>query len=297
MATNEIVGSIDELWRFPVKSMKGERLDQADLTVRGILGDRAYALIDADTGKVVSAKSVRLFPNMLECRASFVEPPQSGREMPPVRITMPDGTSATSDSRDINRMLSSFFGRNVRLASVAPDDFTIDQYHPDLEDLDPQGHRNTVLDQKLGAALFAELGLASPVPVDSFFDVFPVSVLTTSTLDRLNELQPKSRFDRRRFRMNVIIKTEEAGFAENGWINHDLALGDTARINLALPDPRCVMTTLAQDELPADTDILRTLVRHNKIQVGDLGEYPCCGAYGVVQSPGLIRTGDRVAIA
>jgi uncharacterized protein YcbX len=297
MAANEIVGSIDELWRFPVKSMKGERLEHADLTVRGFLGDRAYALIDADTGKVVSAKSVRLFPNVLECRASFVEPPQSGREMPPVRVTMPDGTSVTSDSSDIDRVLSSYFGRKVRLASVAPDDFTIDQYHPDLEDLDPQGHRNTVVDQKLGAALFAEVGLASPVPAGSFFDVFPVSVLTTSTLDRLNELQPKSRFDRRRFRMNVIIKTWESGFVENGWINHDLAIGDTARINLAIPDPRCVMTTVAQDELSNDTEILRTLVRHNKIQVGDMGKYPCCGAYGVVQSPGPIRTGDRVAIA
>jgi uncharacterized protein YcbX len=297
MAANEIVGSIDELWRFPVKSMKGERLEQADLTARGFSGDRAYALIDADTGKVVSAKSVRLFPNVLECRASFVEQPQSGREMPPVRITMPDGTSVTSDSNDINRVLSSFFGREVRLASVAPDDFTIEQYHPDLEDLDPQGHRNTVIDQKLGAALFAEVGLASPVPPGSFFDVFPVSVLTTSTLDRLNEIQPKSRFDRRRFRMNVIIKTGDFGFVENGWINHDLAIGNTARMNVAIPDPRCVMTTLAQDELPADTDILRTLVRYNKIQVGEMGKYPCCGAYCVVQSPGPIRIGDRVAIA
>ena len=78
MATNEIVGSVAGLWRFPVKSMKGERIEQAELTERGLVGDRAYALIDTDTGKVVSAKSVRLFPGLLGCQAAFVEPPQAG---------------------------------------------------------------------------------------------------------------------------------------------------------------------------------------------------------------------------
>ena len=69
--------------------------------------------------------------------------------------------------------------------------------------------------QKLGAALFAEVGIESPVPVGSFFDVFPLSVLTTSTLAQLNELRPQSRFDQRRFRMNVIVNTERPGFIEN----------------------------------------------------------------------------------
>ena len=70
---DEIVGSVAELWRFPVKSMQGERLEQAEFTERGVLGDRAYALIDVDTGKVVSAKSVKLFPGLLDCQATFLE--------------------------------------------------------------------------------------------------------------------------------------------------------------------------------------------------------------------------------
>lgn len=90
MATMNVVGSVAELWRFPVKSMRGEGFEQAEFTERGILGDRAYALIDADTGKVVSAKSVRLFPNLLGCQAAFVEPPKQGHEMPPARITLPE---------------------------------------------------------------------------------------------------------------------------------------------------------------------------------------------------------------
>jgi uncharacterized protein YcbX len=296
MATSGIVGAVAGLWRFPVKSMRGERLEQAELTQGGLVGDRAYALIDSNTGKVVSAKSVRLFPDLFGCRADFVEPPRAGGELPPVWITLPDGTSVTSDSSDVDRVLSAYFRRDVTLARAAPDDFTIDQYHPDVEDLDPAGYRDTVVEQKLGSAFFAQAGLASPVPDGSFLDLFPVSVLTTSTLEQLSELQPQSRFDQRRFRMNVIVGTEEAGFVENDWIGHELAIGDAVRLNVALPDPRCVMTTLAQEELPKDTDVLRTLTRHNRVQVGGAGLFPCAGVYAVVEAPGTIRTGDRVAL-
>lgn len=297
MTTTAIAGSVATLWRFPVKSMKGERLAQAQLTEAGLVGDRAYALIDADTGKVVSAKSVKLFPDLLACRAVFIEPPQAGREVPPVRIDLPDGTSVTSDSSDADRALSAYFRRDVRLARAAPDDFTIDQYHPNVEDLDPAGHRDTVVEQKLGSAFFAEVGLPSPVSVGAFFDLFPLSVMTTSTLAQLNELRPQSRFDQRRFRMNLIVETKEAGFVENNWLGRGLAIGDAARINVALPDPRCVMTTLAQDELPKDNDILRTLVRHNRIQVGPAGQFPCAGVYATIEAPGTLHPGDRVTVA
>ena len=230
-----------------MKSMGGEQLQDVEVTERGVLGDRAYALIDKDTGKVVSAKSVRLFPNLLDCKVAFVEPPRRGGDVPPVQILLPDGTTVRSDSGEVDRVLSAYFKRNVTLGRAAPDDFTIDQYHPDVEGADPGGNRDTVVAQKLGAALFAELGMASPVPVSSFFDVFPVSILTISTLARLGEARPQSRFDQRRFRMNVIVKTERPGFVENGWIGHHLGLGDGISLNVALLDPRCVMTTLAQD--------------------------------------------------
>ena len=291
-----IVGSVAELWRFPVKSMQGEQLREVEVTTRGVVGDRAYALIDAETGKVVSAKSVKLFPELLACRAAFVAPPQAEREAPAVRIDLPNGKSLTSDSSDVDRTLSAHFRREVRLARVAPDDFTIDQYHPDVAGADPGGNRNTVVAQKLGAALFAALGTESPVPAGSFFDVFPLSVMTTSTLARLNELRPQSRFEQRRFRMNVIVRTESHGFVENDWIGHELGLGNGTRLNVALLDPRCVMTTLAQEDLPQDTEVLRTLVHHNRMQVGDLGQFPCAGVYVVVAAPGTVRTGDHVTV-
>ena len=134
------------------------------------------------------------------------------------------------------------------------------------------------------------------MPVRSFFDLFPVSVLTTSTLEQLSELQPQSRFDERRFRMNVIIDTEEAGFVENDWISRQLAIGDAVRLSVALPDPRCVMTTLAQEELPKDSDVLRTLTRYNRVRAAGAGRFPCAGVYAVVEAPGTVRTGDEVAL-
>lgn len=293
MASN--IGRVSELWRFPVKSMAGERLQQADVTERGVAGDRAYGLIETDTGKVVSAKSVQRFPGLLNCRAQFVEPPRLGRELPPVRVDLPDGTAVTSDDADADVRLSAYFGHGVTLARAAPDDFTIDQLQPDLDN--PQSSRGIVSAQKLGVALFDALGQASPVPAGAFFDAFPLSLLTSATLRQLGSLRAASRFDTRRFRMNVIVDTAAEGFVENDWPGRELALGDRVRCRITLPDPRCVMTTLAQDELDDDIEILRTLVAHNRIDVGAFGKLPCAGVYAAVASPGTIAVGDQVRIA
>ena len=245
MTTRELVGSVAALWRFPVKSMMGEQIDSAQLTDKGIPGDRAYALIDTATGRPASAKK---FPELFTCRAAFVEPPQAGKHIPPVQISLPDGTSITSNSRDVNRVLSSHLGR----------DFVLSQ-----------------------------------APADPYFDAYPVSVLTNSTLNRLNEARRESRFDARRFRMNLILDTGQPGFIENDWLGLEIHIGDQICLKVVKRDSRCVMTTLPQDDLPHDPDILKTLVQYNRILDGD-GLYPCAGVYAVVVTTGMIRTGDRV---
>lgn len=63
-------------------------------------------------------------------------------------------------------------------------------------------------------------------------------------LARLNELRPDSRFDARRFRMNVVVDAWEEGFVENDWVGRLVAIGRTARLEVTLPDPRCVMTNM-----------------------------------------------------
>ena len=134
------------------------------------------------------------------------------------------------------------------------------------------------------------------VPEGSFFDLFPLSVLTTSSLDQLGELEPQSRFDARRFRMNVIVDTPAPGFVENEWLGRTLAIGDDVQIGVALPDPRCVMPSLAQEDLPRDPGILKALARHNRIDVAG-ALYPCAGVYAVAEATGTIRKDDRVSLA
>lgn len=297
MDANETVGTVAGLWRFPVKSMLGEELDSLDADEAGVVGDRAFALVDKETGKVASAKHPKVWPDLLRCRASFVEQPRPGEELPPVQIELADGAAIRTDDRDVDAVLSRFFGREVELARAAPADFTIDQYHPDQEGLDPQGHRDEVTETRLGAALFKEMGAPSAVPEGSFLDLFPVSVLTTSTLERLGQLEPQSDFDLRRFRMNVIVDAPGDGFVENAWLGHALAIGDDVRLGVALPDPRCVMTTVAQEGLDRDPQVLEALARHNRLDVAGGGLYPCCGVYAVVAAPGALRQGDHVTLA
>lgn len=278
-------GSISALWRFPVKSMLGEQVDAVDVTESGIAGDRAYGIIDTQTGKVASAKHPKLWPGLLACRASFTRPPVPGEEAPAARIELGDGTTVTSDDPDVDAVLSRFFARDVTLARSSPPDYTIDELKPDAD---------VVEEQKLGAALFSERGLPSLVPEGSFMDLFPLSVMTTSTIAHLEELQPGSRFDVRRFRMNVVVDTPATGFVENDWIGEVVTIGDAAQLAIVLPDPRCVMTNLAQDDLPRDPLILKTLGKHNRLDVAGSGLYPCAGVYAVTAAPGTIRTGDAV---
>lgn len=294
MVSAERVGTVSEVWRFPVKSMLGERLDAAEVTSAGVAGDRAYALVEKETGKVVSAKHPKKWAAVLTCRATFVEPPAAGQPPPPVRIDLADGTSVTSDQPDADAVLSRFFGREVALAASATDGYTIEQYHPDL-DYDPE-HRDEVIDIGLGKAFFDERGLPSAVGEGSFFDLFPLSVLTTSTLDRLGELRPGSDFDARRFRMNVIVETQEPGFAENEWVGRSLGIGPDVRLAVALPDPRCVMPSLAQPGLPRDGEVLRTLAKHNRLEIAGGAKYPCAGVYAVSQAGGTVRPGDPVEL-
>lgn len=295
MNSSEPVGTVRALWRFPVKSMLGEELEGADLGEGGIVGDRAYAIRDRETGKVASAKHPKLWPNLLACRAAFVRPPRPRDELPPARIELANGSSVLSDAADVDAVLSRFFGREVELARAAQNGYTIDQYHPDEENYDPEGHRDEVVEAQLGAAFFNERGLPSAVPEDSFFDLFPFSVLTTSSLDRLGELEPQSRFDARRFRMNVIVDTPARGFVENEWLGRTLAIGDDVQLGVALPDPRCVMPSLAQEDLPRDPRILKALAQHNRIDVAG-ALYPCAGVYAVAESTGTIRKGDRISL-
>ncbi len=190
-----------------------------------------------------------------------------------------------------------FLAAMLALASSALNGFTIDQYHPDVANADPGGRLDTTVEQPLGAALFDAMGVDSPVSAESFFDAFPLSVITSSTLNQLSEHNAASNFDQRRFRMNLIVDCAQTGFVENDWVGRAFAVGENATLAVTMPDPRCVMTTLAQPGLDKDVEILRTMVQQNRIQVGELGQYPVAGVYAVVTGAGTVQIGDPFVAA
>ena len=265
-------GSVVSLWRYPVKSMMGEELNASEVGERGLLGDRAYALVDSSDGRAATAKNPRKWPRLFEFRAAFIEQPRAASEVPPVRIALPDGTTVTSDQADLNRILSEALNREVILGAAGSGAVNAEEYWPDMEGLD---HRDTVTDFTL--------------PEGTFFDCAVVHLLTTATSDRLRELYPQGRFEVRRFRPNIVVQLSsgEKSFAENSWIGHTLSIGDDVRLNVTGPCGRCVMTTLSQGDLPADPGILRTAAKHNQVNVG---------VYAAVLRGGKIRRGDPVSL-
>ncbi len=263
------VGTVLSLWRYPVKSMMGEELNATEVTERGVLGDRVYALADPATSKVVSAKNPRKWGRMFEFRAAFREPPRPGSRLPAVRITLPDGTIVTSEQKDLPAILSEALGREVTFTQAAPSAPSLEEYWPNIEGLT---HRETVTDEAM--------------PAGMFFDATPIHLLTTGTIDRLRELYPHGRFEVRRFRPNIVVEASEAaGFVENAWVGRTLLIGERVRLNVERPCPRCVMTTLPQGDLPQDHGILRAAAQHNQANVG---------VYASVAAGGTIRRGDPV---
>jgi uncharacterized protein YcbX len=111
-------GSVVGLWRYPVNAMMGEELNAAEVTHRGLVGDRQFAVVDASTGKVAGAKNPRKWGNFFDFRAAYVEPPQSGLKLPAVRLTLPDGTVVTSEQPDLAEVLSTALGREVAFAEA-----------------------------------------------------------------------------------------------------------------------------------------------------------------------------------
>lgn len=269
-------GSVVGLWRYPVKSMMGEELNATEVTDRGVVGDRHFAVVDPSTGKVAGAKNPRKWGNFFDFRAAYVEAPQSGSRLPAVRVTLPDGAVVTSDQPDLTQILSAALGREVGFAEAqghgGSAGVQAEEYWPDMPGLD---YRDTVTDWEL--------------PAGTFFDLGIVHLLTTGTIDRLRELYPDGRFEVRRFRPNIVVLTgpDAHGFVENDWIDRTVAIGDEVRLRITGGCPRCVMTTLPQGDLPRDPGILRTAAQHNQANVG---------VYGDVIAGGTIRRGDPVTL-
>lgn len=263
--------SVLSLWRYPVKSMQGEEINASLVTERGLFGDRAYALMDAEDGKTVTAKNPKKWPQMFKFRAALEAPAGAAGAVPPVRIMTPDGDVLSSSRPGLNEALSASLGRAVVFADKPPEKPHLDEYWPD--DVDGLAHSDTVTDEN--------------TLENTFFDLAFLHILSTSTIDALRAAYPAGRFEARRFRPNILVDAGTEAFAENAWIGKTIAVGDEVRLAITGPCPRCVMTTLAQADLPKDPGILRTAVQQNGANVG---------VYAEVLQGGWVRQGDRIRV-
>ncbi|MDX2232068.1 MAG: MOSC domain-containing protein [Leptolyngbyaceae cyanobacterium bins.349] len=265
----ERVGSVMALWRYPVKSMLGESLQAVNVTERGLLGDRGYALWDVQTSRIASAKNPKKWAKLLDFHAAYVEPPRLNQPLPAVQVKLPNGDAIASVSPDIHTMLSTVLEREVQLLSDVPDTPSLDQYWPPVEGT---AHQDAL------TQLF--------MPAGTFFDSCPIHAITTATLAQLQELYPDGQFAPSRFRPNVLIQptSDAPGFVEDAWVGRGLQIGE-ARLHIATACPRCVVTTLAQQGLPNDLNILKTTAAHNNV---------IAGIRLTVVQPGVICEGDAV---
>jgi uncharacterized protein len=266
------IGKVVSIWRYPVKSMLGEELNSSYVTERGLIGDRVYAIIDQQTGKVASAKNPVKWGKLFDFRAAFIDSLQTVENIPPVRITLPDGSQIFSNHGDIDRTLSKVLSRDVSVMKASLEKPSYEEYWPDIEGL---AQRGIVTDEAM--------------PPQTFFDIAVIHLLTTSTINRLRELYPEGRFEVRRFRPNIVVESasEEKDFIENSWVDKKITIGEEIVLKVIGPCTRCVMITLPQGDLPKDLGILRTVAKYNQVHAG---------VYASVHRGGTIRRGDIVQL-
>ena len=266
------IGVVASLHRYPVKSMMGEELNATYVGAKGFQGDRVFAIADAETGKIASAKNPSKWPTLFNFRAAFAAPLNGLDSLPPAWITLPDGGVVSTEDKNIASQLSSSLGKPVRFLKGATSTGTLEEYWPDIDGL---ARRDVVTDEAM--------------PAETFFDLGMIHLLTTATLDSYRALYPEGRFETRRFRPNLVIQTITGltGFPENAWEEKILTIGGEVKMQITGPCGRCVMTTLPQGDLPKDTGILKTAAHHNQARIG---------AYATVRQGGFIRAGDLVQL-
>jgi uncharacterized protein YcbX len=274
-----LVGTVAELWRYPIKSMLGEQRPSLPVTERGIVGDRAWALRDPATGRIASAKK---HPRLLEFQATYeIEPTlkKQGR----IRVEAPDGRVFSPEDEEASSIVSEILGHDLLFDNQAGTD------------------EKTTIDRD---TVFGDLPVSSLKPdwtpetmpdyfqlaTGSFLEIGAVYLLTSGSVEHLRELRGKDAIvDRLRFRPNIYIDSAASwtGFVEDGWLESSLAIGDEVECRDFERTLWCVTSTLAQKSIPRDLGILRTLAHHHD---------GCLGVYATVSSPGSVHVDDEVVL-
>jgi len=285
--------TVKEIWRYPVKSMQGERLPETVLTSGGIPLDRGWAVRDEATQTIVGAKKIA---GLLNCSARYIESSNAGT-VPHVVITLPDGSTVRSDDEKVHAALTNALGQDVTLWPLQPADNKEHYRTKNVpEDMEAELRAIFALEADeplpdLGAFppdILAEL-MEFATPVGTYFDAFPLDILTEASLRHLQTLTPDSNLDIRRFRPNIVVSDSgnTVALEEASWVGRSVSIGN-ASVEAVMECPRCIMTTRAQGDLPRDAAIMRAMVAHTAQNLS---------VYCNIGKPGRVAEGDSVALA
>lgn len=283
-----IVGRVEGIWRYPVKSMGGESLDRATLGRLGVPGDRGWAVRDERSGEFRGAKK---FPVLMQCEARYRGEPADDA-IPAVEMGLPGGDKTASDADDVNERLSALVGAPVSLWAREPAE---NREHYRRRERRSREETREILGLEPSEpfpdfsiypdTLLAELAEFTS-PLGTYFDAYPIHLLTTSWLETLREKRPGSRFEAPRFRPNLVIDETTPGLVELEWCGKTLRIGGTV-LRCEAPTVRCSMTVQQTGPLPKDAKVLRTIVAETAQQVG---------IYATVAQAGPVRVGDAVEL-
>lgn len=303
------IGTVKQIWRYAVKSMAGEQLDTCSVHSNGILGDRGWALRDDIRREITSAKRM---PVLMQCSARYHEPPSNGN-IPHADIILPDGSLTSTDAAAINEKLSQMLGRSVSIWPIQPAS-NLDHYRrrsptarvlgrlakyrlvrASLPTLTSFGPANAELRRTFSREADEPIPDVSKLPPEilefssplgTYFDAFPIHLMTTASLDAMAGFNPGSQWDVRRFRPNFLIETSHnlKGLLESEWTGQRLRLGNI-ELRCEIPTMRCGMTMTEQKNLPKDPSILRSIVKDANQNLG---------IYARVSAVGEVKVGDAV---
>ena len=255
-AWKETAVHVVELWRHPVKSLQGERLDEAVVEDSGLSGDRRWGIVDTATGVVLTGRRA---PSLLLASARLTD---AG-----VELRLPDGDVLTAPSSHADDVVSKWIGRPVALVTAESVGAGVGEYFEDATD-------------------DSSAVVSWTMPPGRFVDALPLLVVTTASLRRGRALHPDGAWETRRFRPNIVVDVDGDGWVEDAWCGHTLRVG-TAAIQPVVPCQRCTMVTRAQPGLERDLDVFKVLARNHGATFG---------VWTAVQTPGIVRIGDEVTL-
>jgi uncharacterized protein YcbX len=257
---------VESLWRYPVKSMRGEEVDTTFLGFAGIYGDRLFAFRSAASPKGFPYLTAREQQEMLRYRPRFRHPDKAAQ--PP---NLPDAERLAP-------------GLHLNPMYAEPADLMVDIETPSGEIL---AIDNPALLHMLRARI-DEAHILTLLRSDrAMTDCRPVSLFSVQTVQQLGE-ELSTVVDPRRFRANIYVDLFSAGgFGEDGWVGHSLRIGSQAVIAILERDPRCKMITLDPETGVSNPEFLQQVTQAHE---------GMAGVYGAVLVEGTLRQGDDIAL-